>query len=99
MALIEICKADGSVETIEVPADQSPFETADTSDTAPQDHEQKPDCLFCFATGTSKAAKTPAPALIAAIPAHYFSNAGGLIIPQGLQAKAFLSTGPPSLTV
>ena len=86
---IEICKADGSVETIEV----------ETGETAPADHSShaQHDCMFCFAFTTAKADTTSAFTLIAAVPAHYLSNAGGLIIPQGLSAKAFLATGPPSL--
>ena len=96
-AFIEICKADGSVETIEVPADQAPFETADQT---PIEHqEMQSDCLFCFASSHSKASQAPALAFIAHIPAHYLPNAGGLIIPLGLAAKTNLPTGPPSSIV
>lgn len=96
-AFIEICKADGSVETVEVPADQAPFETADQT---PIDHQDmQSDCLFCFANTHSKASKALAPTIIASVPAHYFSNSGGLIIPHGLDSKAFNATGPPSSIV
>ncbi len=96
-AFIEICKADGSVETVEVPADQAPFETADQT---PSDHQDmQSDCLFCFANSHSKASKALATIIIAGVPAHYLSNSGGLIIPHGLQAKTFNATGPPSSIV
>ena len=99
MALIEICKADGSVETIEVPAEQAPFQTADTQIPIKHPSSYDHDCMACFASSPAIAANTPAPALIAALPAHYLSNGKGLITPQGLQTKTYLTTGPPSFFV
>lgn len=91
MMSIEICKADGSVETIEVA-------TGEEQGT-PSQHQSKDECMYCYAFAAGKAIKAPAPQLIAAVPAQYLRNSGGLIIPQGLQAKHIQTTGPPNSVV
>lgn len=88
---IEICKADGTVETIEIAIDGEQGAPSHEHDHA---HNE---CMFCSSMAASKALTAPAPQLMAVIPARYLGNSGGLIIPQGLQAKHFQTTGPPAV--
>lgn len=97
-ALMQICGSDGEVKTAPIPVEFEQFLIS--KDEPAQEHEQmQNECMFCYAVGAAKNVKAPAPMIVAATPAHYIDNGKGLITPQGLQAKAFDQTGPPSFVV
>ena len=71
-SFIEICKADGSVATVEVPASLDPF-----TDNAPKKHLPKAqkECSFCFAQTHINADLPKPPAPLAAIQSESYPPA------------------------
>jgi hypothetical protein len=92
MSEIEICKSDGSVETIRVSDNQIP-----SSDQAP--HKAQKECGFCTLTSQGKALGAVKPALIKALvvsdaPAFSFNHIVFVSV-----RTPFEATGPPSALV
>ena len=84
---VEICKPDGSVEIMQI----------DMGDKSADHHAQNAgDCLFCFAHTNAKTLNNDAPVMRAFVTAGYLRVSSGLIIPQSLDHKSYLPTGPPA---
>jgi hypothetical protein len=89
-SLIQICAADGSVQTIAIDSTQAPIPSER------QNHKAQPDCAFCFAhshvkplAAVSDISFTPAGGL-------YLAIGNGLSVPHALMVRVYDSQGPPS---
>lgn len=95
-SMIELCSPDGSVRTVEVPAEMDPF-AQDVPRSSDDRHAQDnmDDCTFCFAKTQSKALKAvnayTAPLLLPS----YLAIGGGTFIPRSLKAANFQPRAPP----
>ncbi|MEZ5813198.1 MAG: hypothetical protein R3E13_00485 [Alphaproteobacteria bacterium] len=92
-SFIEICAADGTLKTVEVPADQSPFEEKQDDQ---EHHAAKNDCAFCFShahqkTGFATAQDYPCPS-----PQSFLRTGSGLYTPKSGQHTRFQPRAPPA---
>ncbi len=92
MHQIEICKADGSVEIISVPADQAP-------DNGQQDQHHQlsaDDCSFCALSAYGKALKSAAAAIPSPLLRHDALATEAITFTRPATLSSFDATGPPS---
>lgn len=91
--LMEICAADGSIQTIKV----DKALTKVPSDK--QNHEKSQnDCAFCFANNHISKILNAAPAITVPISSNYFASSSGTIIPRTLNPTHFQARAPPVLS-
>lgn len=93
-SIIEICAADGTLKTIELPADQSPL---------PQEPSNKhktnfgTDCAFCYSASNLKTLKTDLQELSPTTDPKYISTGPGGYILKRTGSQNFDARGPPLL--
>lgn len=89
MSFIEICAADGSVQTIALPGEQSP--------TGQSQHKVQKDCGFCFATTHSKPILSEELRLSTPSLSNYHRTGSGTFVPARLRTTIYQSRAPPAL--
>ena len=84
---IEICTADGTLETIAVPNNQ-----------APQKNHQnlKNDCAFCFSQTNLKLAVASSPDFSTPPLATYLARSSGTFVPKTQKRTSYDPRGPPA---
>ena len=92
---IQICAADGSIQTIEVDGAFDPFE-----EPAPlSEHlEAMEQCSYCFNADHQKASQLNVPVIGTALLPQYLVVSSGLAIPAGSNLRIYNPRGPPVLS-
>jgi len=83
--LMEICKADGSIETVEMPVEERQQRHA----------KAQTDCAFCFSSANLKPFISAGDKALSLKGSHYIKLSGGVYVPSGLTLKSYNAQGPP----
>jgi hypothetical protein len=88
MSMIEICAADGSVQTVAIDTDQAPV--------SPAKHNTEKECNFCFASAHAKPISTGTIQIAPPLSSQYLQTSNGTITPARLLTPAYNAQAPPN---
>lgn len=95
-SFIQICAADGSVQTIEVDASLDPFFEPAPISTDHLDAMEK--CSFCFASSHQKYNDVRSYVIAFDAAPRYLRVSGGVFVPVGSETSLYQPRGPPQLS-
>lgn len=95
-SFIEICAADGSLETVEVDAALDPF--AESVPVSGEHMDAMEKCPFCFASGTYKYGEARSQVIAMLALPRYLVVSSGTAIPFGSDMRVYQPRGPPVLS-
>lgn len=90
-ALIEICAADGTLKTVEVPADQAPVSDEEND----KSHHMEQDCAFCFAQSHQKHDLQDTAKIAPALSQNYLRISNNVYAPTQNALRNFKARAPP----
>ncbi len=97
--IIEICAADGTLQSVEVDAAFDPFAAPQGKSVPLQEHlEDMEQCTYCFAADHAKDTAPEGLNIKPVIMAGYLVVSGGVAIPLGDRLTLYQPRGPPVLS-